>query len=240
MHLEKQSGCKVNLLLNILGRRADGFHDLETVMHPIAVFDRLSFTRAEKGISLTSNDPALPTDSRNLVYQAAEKFLTAAGIKEGLRLHLEKHIPVAAGLGGGSGNAATTLLGLNELFGSPFNTEQLTTLAAALGSDVPFFLQSNPALATSRGEKIQSLDSFPALRGAHFLLIHPGSASRPPGRINNCRDFPRCSMANRAERKVSFLFSSKEILWLRVLPFLIRSKHPPSRNIRSLICSRNS
>src|SRR5512143_4155879 len=152
MRLEKKSPCKVNLLLNILGRRADGFHELETVFYPVRVFDRISLTRSGRGIDLSCSAPGLPTDARNLVYRAAALFLVAAGIKDGVRLELEKHIPLAAGLGGGSGNAATTLLGLNELFGGPLVPEQLQRLAATLGSDVAFFLQSKPALATGRGE----------------------------------------------------------------------------------------
>jgi len=143
-------------------------------MHPVAVFDRITFERAGSGIELTCSEPGLPTDSRNLVHRAATLFLEAAKIKDGLRLHLDKRIPMAAGLGGGSGNAAITLLGLNELFGRPLASEQLNPLAASLGSDIPFFLQPGPALATGRGEKIQPLDPFPALRGAAFLLIHPG------------------------------------------------------------------
>ena len=172
--LERQSPCKVNLLLNILAKRADGFHELETVMHPVKVFDQLSFSRAPRGITLTCNNPALPTDSRNLVYRAADRFLRAAEISDGVRLQLTKNIPVAAGLGGGSANAAVTLLGLNELFGQPLPLEQLQTLAASLGSDIPFFLQNRPALGTGRGEQIESLTPFQALEGAFFLLIHPG------------------------------------------------------------------
>jgi 4-diphosphocytidyl-2-C-methyl-D-erythritol kinase len=174
MPLEKHSSCKVNLLLNILGKRPDGFHELETVMHPVALHDDLSFERGGTNIQLSCNDPSLPTNSRNLVYAAAEKFLTAAGIKEGLRIHLEKRIPVSAGLGGGSGNAATALLALNELFGHPLKHEELVKLAAALGSDIPFFLQNRPALATGRGEIIAPLDFFPALAGCWLVLIHPG------------------------------------------------------------------
>src|SRR5439155_27041550 len=127
-------------------------------------------------IELTWSDPALPTDSRNLVHRAAEAFLQTTRIKAGVRIHLEKRIPQAAGLGGGSGNAATALLGLNDLFGDPLAPVQLQQLAASLGSDVPFFLQNKPALATGRGEHIQPLDFFPALRGAAFLLLHPGFA----------------------------------------------------------------
>jgi 4-diphosphocytidyl-2-C-methyl-D-erythritol kinase len=174
MTLELKSPCKVNLLLNILGKRADGFHELETILQPIKLHDRLTLSRAGQGVRLTCSDSNLPTGSTNLVHQAATAFLKASGISDGVQLHLDKEIPIAAGLGGGSANAATTLLGLNEIFGHPLNGQQLHEIAAALGSDVPFFLQDKPALATGRGEKIQPLDPFPALRGAAFLLIHPG------------------------------------------------------------------
>ena len=172
--LEKKSPCKVNLLLNILGKRPDGFHELETVLHPASVCDRLTFERSARGIELTCDNVTLSTDGQNLVHRAATAFLRAAKITDGVRIHLEKKIPLAAGLGGGSGNAATTLLALNELFGQPLASEKLHELAAALGSDVPFFLQNRSALATGRGEKIQSLEGFPALRGRAFLLINPG------------------------------------------------------------------
>ena len=172
--LEKLSPCKVNLLLNILGKRPDGFHELETLFHPVNLCDRLTFSRAGDNIALTCSDSSLPTDTNNLVHRAATAFLSAVGIRDGVKIHLEKHIPMAAGLGGGSGNAATTLLGLNELFGSPLSLDQLHKLAATLGSDVNFFLQAKPALATGRGEKVESLDDFPAMRSATFLLIHPG------------------------------------------------------------------
>jgi 4-diphosphocytidyl-2-C-methyl-D-erythritol kinase len=174
MRLEKKSPCKINLLLNILGRRPDGFHELETILHPVNVCDRLTFERDAHGIKLTCNNAALPTDGQNLIHRATTAFLQAARISDGVRIHLEKKIPLAAGLGGGSGNAATTLLALNELFDQPLVSEKLHELAATLGSDVPFFLQNRPALATGRGEKIQPLEDFPALRGRAFLLIHPG------------------------------------------------------------------
>jgi len=174
MTIHRQSPCKVNLLLNILDKRADGFHELETVLQPVALHDELEFSRAAGGIQLTCSEPSLPVDSTNLVHRAAAAFLQAAKIREGVSIHLEKKIPLAAGLGGGSGNAAHTLLGLNELFGHPLAPEKLKELAIALGSDVPFFLQDKPALATGRGEKITPLASFPALQGVSLLLIHPG------------------------------------------------------------------
>ena len=191
MALEKLSPCKVNLLLNILGRRADGFHELETVLYPIRVHDRLTFARTGQGIQLSCTAPSLPTDARNLVYRAAAMFLETAKIKDGVRVGLEKNIPLAAGLGGGSGNAATTLLGLNELFGEPLTPAQLQVIAASLGSDVPFFLQSQPALATGRGERIEPLGSFPALRGAAFVLIHPGFGIATAWAYTQLARFPR-------------------------------------------------
>lgn len=207
MTLEKQSPCKVNLLLNILGKRPDGFHELETLFHPVAVHDEMSFARAGQGIQLTCSDPSLPTDHRNLAYRAAELFLRGSKIKEGVRVRLEKRIPLAAGLGGGSSNAATTLLGLNELFGRPLGMDKLQLIAAFLGSDVPFFLQSNPALATGRGEQIQSLDFFPALKGTVFLLIHPGFGIATPWAYQNLARFPAAlnGQPGRARQLVSHL-----------------------------------
>jgi 4-diphosphocytidyl-2-C-methyl-D-erythritol kinase len=207
MTVEKESPCKVNLLLNILGRRPDGFHELETILHPVRVFDRLSLARAGQGIHLTCSEPSLPTDARNLVYRTAELFLQAIRTKEGLRLHLEKRIPLAAGLGGGSGNAATTLLGLNELFGHPLAPDKLHLIAAFLGSDIPFFLQSQPALATGRGEQIQPLEFFPALNGAFFLLVHPGFGIPTAWAYQQLARFPAAlrGQAGRVQRLLSLL-----------------------------------
>jgi 4-diphosphocytidyl-2-C-methyl-D-erythritol kinase len=207
MSLEKKSPCKVNLLLNILGKRPDGFHELETVMHPVNLFDELSFTPATQGLHLTCSDPTLPVDSGNVVHRAATLFFQKTGIQEGVRIHLEKKIPLAAGLGGGSGNAATTLLGLNELFGKPLAAKALDDLAATLGSDVPFFLQTKPALGTGRGEKIQPLDFFPAMKGVAMLLIHPGFGISTPWAYQNLARFPRAlnGTPGRAHKLISLL-----------------------------------
>ncbi len=206
MRLEKKSPCKVNLLLNILGKRADGFHELETIMQPVNLCDRLTFERGA-GVALSCNDATLPVDARNLIHRAATAFLQAAKISDGVRIHLEKRIPLAAGLGGGSGNAATALLALNELFGHPLPAAKLDELAAALGSDVPFFLQTRPAFATGRGEKIQPLDFFPALKGKAFLLIHPGFGISTPWAYQNLARFPEASNGRpgRAQKLVTRL-----------------------------------
>jgi 4-diphosphocytidyl-2-C-methyl-D-erythritol kinase len=172
--IQRLSPCKINLLLNILGRRPDGFHELETVFQPVRYCDELEFTRSPSGLNLTCSDPQLPTDNTNLVHRAAALFLDRAGIREGVRIHLEKHIPLEAGLAGGSGNAAQTLLALNQLFDHPLNQDDLRGLAANLGSDIVFFLHDRPALATGRGEQVEWCDPFPALRGCSVLLVHPG------------------------------------------------------------------
>ena len=207
MRLEKNSPCKVNLLLNILGKRPDGFHELETVMQPVNLFDRLTFERGGSADRTFLQQRALPVDSRNLVHRAATGFLQAAKISDGVRIRLDKKIPLAAGLGGGSGNAATTLLALNELFGQPLSAAKLNELAASLGSDVPFFLQNQPALATGRGEKIQPLDFFPALRGKAFLLIHPGFGISTAWAYQNLARFPEAlnGRPGRAQKLISRL-----------------------------------
>ena len=131
-------------------------------------------------------------DSKNLVHPRGGTIsCQRRNISGGVKIHLEKNIPLAAGLGGGSGNAATTLLALNELFGQPLAAEKLHELAAALGSDIPFFLQDKPALATGRGEKMQPLENFPALRGKAFFLIHPGFGISTPWAYQNLARFPK-------------------------------------------------
>ncbi|MBA4149175.1 MAG: 4-(cytidine 5'-diphospho)-2-C-methyl-D-erythritol kinase [Verrucomicrobia bacterium] len=207
MALEKKSPCKVNLLLNILGKRADGFHELETVMHPAPLYDRLVFEKGSEGVQLTCSDSSLPVDSRNLVWRAAENFLRAAQISDGVQIYLEKKIPVAAGLGGGSGNAATTLLGLNELFANPLSSAQMNEIAAALGSDIPFFMQNKPALGIGRGEQVRSLDFFPALNGVYILLVHPGFGISTAWAYQELKKFPSAlnGERGRAEKLIKLL-----------------------------------
>lgn len=203
----RQSPCKVNLLLNILRKREDGFHELETVMQPVQLCDQLEVKQAASGITLTCSLPTLPVDGSNLVHKAATAFLHTAAITDGVKIHLEKRIPLAAGLGGGSGNAAHTLCALNELFGLPLPTTKLQELAAALGSDVPFFLQSQPALAYGRGELVQPLAPFPALRGAHLLLIHPGFGISTAWAYQSLAKFPDAlhGKVGRAQQLISLL-----------------------------------
>jgi len=227
MRLEKKSPCKVNLILNILGKRADGFHELETVMQPVNICDEMTFERAGTGLQLTCSNPELPTDAKNLVHRAATSFLSAVKISDGVRIHLQKNLPLAGGIGGGSANAAVTFTALNELFGSPLPLERLHELAAALGSDVPFFLYDKPALATGRGEKVQTLENFPALKGKAFFLAHPGFGISTPWSYQNLARFPEAlnGKAGRAEKLVSALQSND---WPAVTDGIYNSLEAPA------------
>ena len=209
MRLEKKSPCKVNLLLNILGKRTDGFHDLETVMQPVNVCDELAFERIGSTLHISCSNPELPTDAKNLVHRAASAFLTAANISEGVRIHLQKNLPLAGGIGGGSANAAVTFTALNELFGFPLPLEKLHELAPKLGSDVPFFLYEKPALATGRGEKVESVENFPALAGKAFFLVHPGFGISTPWSYQNLARFHQAlnGTPGRAQELISRLQS---------------------------------
>jgi 4-diphosphocytidyl-2-C-methyl-D-erythritol kinase len=210
MRLIRRSPCKINLLLNILGRRPDGFHDLETVFQPVNLCDELEFEQGGPGVAMTCNHPELPTDASNLVVRAAVAFFEKAQLRAGVRIHLKKQIPLAAGLGGGSSNAAATLQGLNELFGEPLAMPQLELVAAQLGSDVPFFLQPKPALGLGRGERIEPLDFFPALHGAFVLLIHPGFGVSTAWAYQQLVRFPTAlnGQPGRAQRLVELLQSA--------------------------------
>ena len=162
--------ANVNLVLEVLGKRPDGYHELSTVMQAVDLFDRLT-VEAAATITLETSEPALPTDDRNLVVRAARLLREAAGIEAGARIVLDKRIPVAAGLGGGSSDAAATLLGLNRLWGLRWRRERLVELAVKLGMDVPFFLGRGRALGTSRGEVLSAL---PGVGGYALVLVNPG------------------------------------------------------------------
>lgn len=234
MSLERKSACKVNFVLNILGRRADGFHELETLFFPVPLYDQLSAERIAAGIELTCSNPQLACDASNLVWRAAQAFLDTAGISDGVGLHLTKNLPIAAGLGAGSANAATTLLLLNELFGFPLLPAALDSLAASLGSDVNFFLQSGPATATGRGELINPLPPFGLLRGCALLLFRPGFGVATPWAFKRLAGFPdrlngRAGLVDRAVEAFSgadlrtaagHLFNSLETPVLSKYPIL--------------------
>jgi 4-diphosphocytidyl-2-C-methyl-D-erythritol kinase len=155
--LTARANGKINLGLEIIGRRTDGHHDIVSILQQIDLGDRLAF-RPSESLSLSVDDPSLAGDE-NLVWRAAELLRTAAGTSSGATITLEKMIPIAAGLGGGSADAAVTLLALNELWDLEWGFDELAPLARTLGSDVAFFLAGGAQLATGRGDCLESLPS---------------------------------------------------------------------------------
>lgn len=167
-----EAPAKINLSLSIVGRRPDGYHLLETLMVKLKLADRLTMGLADQGIDVMVSGADLPCGPENLVYRAARLFFQTCGIDRGVRLKLEKRIPVAAGLGGGSSDAAGTLWGLNELCDRPFNQMQLEEMGLRLGADVPFFINRNGACRA--GGIGEVLTPGPDMSDLFVLLVNPG------------------------------------------------------------------
>ncbi len=166
-----RSPGKINLWLEVLRKRGDGYHDLSSLMLPVEVHDLLEVEICrEPGVTVRCDHPKVPSDERNLAWRAADLYLRTIGSGVGVRVHLTKHIPVAAGLGGGSSNAASVLIALNALFGGVLETKALHALATTLGADVPFFLRGRPALATGIGDR---LEEVPGVPDYPLVLINP-------------------------------------------------------------------
>jgi 4-diphosphocytidyl-2-C-methyl-D-erythritol kinase len=154
--------AKINLCLHVMGRRPDGYHELRTIFQAISLRDTLELSRVpQPGIILETDDEALPTGPENLVYRAIDAIASEIGIRGGIRARLEKRIPVARGLGGGSSDAAAALVGTLRLAKKKLPLERLMEIAASLGADVPFFLFGGRALAVNRGDEIYPLEDVP-------------------------------------------------------------------------------
>ncbi len=174
--MEITSPAKINLVLEILGKRADGYHELRTLMCPVSLHDTVRIRIDKEGIFVRCKAPGVPEDASNLAWRAAAAFCRALETRgkaslPGARIVLEKRIPVGGGLGGGSSNAASVLMGLNRLAGGPLTVSELAALAANLGADVPFFLLGKPALASGIGDR---LVAFHGLAPYAVLIVDPG------------------------------------------------------------------
>jgi len=174
--MEIFSPAKINLFIGVTGKRKDGYHDLETIMCRIGLYDRMVITFGVEKTSLTCSDPDVPENSDNLALRAADLFFREARLKKGLQrenisISIFKHIPVGGGLGGGSGNAASTLSALNRRHGNLFSLNELMKMGASIGADVPFFIYKKPAFATGAGDRLQPFDRFFA---SYVLVIYPG------------------------------------------------------------------
>ena len=184
------SPCKINLFLDVLGRRPDGYHEVVTVIEPLALCDRLVFRTTREKIEVAADNPEVPDGEENIVYRAARLLRETAGTAGGVSIRIAKNVPSAAGLGGGSADAAAALRTLNDLWDLGLSLPDLTALAAKLGSDVPFFLQPRTSIWRGRGEKGEPLPPAPPF---YAVVINPAfplstrrayaelSVSAPPG-----------------------------------------------------------
>ncbi|MDH4247373.1 MAG: 4-(cytidine 5'-diphospho)-2-C-methyl-D-erythritol kinase [Deltaproteobacteria bacterium] len=176
--------AKITARLRILAKRQDGYHEVQILLIPVGLYDRLSLKpKRTGGIQLrVASEDSLGAVEDNLVYRAARRFEQALGTPLHVEFRLEKNIPAGAGLGGGSGNAAGALVGLNSLFGQPFSEDTLRALGGELGSDIPFFITPLPTLAEGRGERLTPLEGLPKLA----LLI-----AKPPLSISTAEAYGR-------------------------------------------------
>ena len=167
-----QAFAKINLGLDVLGKREDGYHEVRMIMQTIRMYDQLDMRKSvEPGIHLTTNKKYIPVDENNLVWRAAKLMMDSCGIMEGVSIHLHKVIPVAAGMAGGSSDAAATLVGMNRLFHCGLSKEKLMELGVQIGADVPYCVLRGTALAEGIGEKLTVLPPMP---DCWILIGKPG------------------------------------------------------------------
>ncbi len=165
--IRREAYAKINLGLDVVGRLPNGYHEVRMIMQTVGICDILTFTKADSGISLKVDNEELPADGNNLICKAAKLLMEEAGVRGGVCITLEKHIPIAAGMAGGSTDAAAAFLGINELYELGYSMEELKALGVKIGADVPYCIQGGTALAEGIGEKLSALTSPPEC----FLVI---------------------------------------------------------------------
>src|SRR6266699_6029412 len=197
--------AKINLSLKILGRRDDGFHEIETLIAPIGLCDEIKIKKNEGGIEFHCDDPSVPKGDDNLAIRAAQAFVAATKLKPAVSIELKKKIPHGAGLGGGSSDAASTLLALNELFETSLPREALAKIAEMIGSDVPFFIFQSAAVCKGRGELVSPIKLRKQLP---ILLLKPQfgvPTAWAYSRWRGSREIPRVSYSDREVAGQTFL-----------------------------------
>ncbi len=187
MKCVEKAYAKVNLTLAVGEKRPDGYHEVVSVMQRVSLCDTLTAEQTREGITLTCSNPALPSGEENLAHRAASLFFRETGIAGGAALTLEKRIPSQAGLGGGSSDAASALLALRKLYAPALSDTELETMAAALGSDVPFFIRGGTQLATGRGEVLSPL---PPLTDGWFVIVKPTENFSTPAMYRRLDELP--------------------------------------------------
>ena len=201
-----RSPAKINLCLSVLGKRPDGYHDVEMLMQMVGLFDEVTLSLGGDGIRVQCDAAAVPSGEGNIAWKAAAVMLKLTGENAGLSIDIKKKIPVAAGLGGGSGNAAAVLAGLNKLLGAGLNRDQLAETGARIGMDVPFFFFGPTAQARGRGEILMEQPPLPKI---WVLLVNPGFETSTAWVYNNvnlrltkkagCNKISRLNLRNIAE-----------------------------------------
>lgn len=182
MSIQEKAYAKINISLDVAGKRPDGYHEMIMPMQTVSLCDTLTIRMEGEGIRARSNLRYVPGDERNLAVRAARRYLEAIGeAGQGLRIELDKRIPVGAGMGGGSADAAATLRALNRAYGDRLGREKLTALAAEIGSDVAFCLVGGTMLATGRGEKLQPIAPLPP---CHIAIVKPSFSISTPELFN--------------------------------------------------------
>ncbi len=220
MHIH--SPAKINLYLEVTGKRTDGYHNLNTLMCCIGLHDSIRLSFDKPRITLHCSHPDVPEDATNLACRAAKLFLDTIGSRDGVHMELEKRIPIGAGLGGGSSNAASVLMALNGHFNSPLTQADLMTMGKTIGADVPFFIYGKPAVATGIGD---ILTPCPHLDPFAVVLIYP---SVP---VSTAEVYKKLNLRLTKTKKINTRFLFKQNRSHIALPFLFNDLEPVASHI---------
>lgn len=219
--------AKINLFLHVIGQRGDGYHNIITVFQKINLWDEitLSLSKEKRGVHLECYGDLLPEDKTNIAFRAAKMFLDVADIKYGVEIKLKKNIPIGAGLGGGSSDAAAVLKGLNSLAGNTLNDDNINSLACQLGADVPFFISdAASAIGTETGTKLEFID----IPKRFYLLVWPGFS------ISTKWVYEHFELTSRLDDTI---FDAKQIfrsrLWVNDLEKVVTCKYPQIKAIKN-------
>jgi 4-diphosphocytidyl-2-C-methyl-D-erythritol kinase len=235
--LTVRSPAKINLFLEVLGERGDGYHQIITLMQAVDLCDELVLRKRKSGVTVSCEHPRCPSDERNLAFTAASLLLKQQKTDYGVSIRISKRIPISAGLGGGSSNAAATLKGMNRLFGLQLSRERLHALACQIGSDVPFFLYSGQALARGRGEQIEPVVVY---RDYWLVIVFPGFEVSTGWAYQNAK-----ISLTRKEKVVNYRILESKVGFYDALPHFendleeaVVRKHPVVREVKdALRCS---
>lgn len=227
MSITVAAPAKINLYLDVINKREDGYHDIESIMHTVSLSDQVTLELTDGPIEITSNFPHVPTDEKNIAYKVAKAYFSHIGKELGVKIHIEKHIPVSSGLAGGSTDAAATLKGINALMGEPLNLNELVELGAKYGADIPFCITGGCVKCEGLGEKMTAL---PAIKGQKVLIVRGGEGVSTPkaygmidemfGDVVNARhgDFEKAINAIQKENICGIISSAYNIFEDVILP----------------------